>query len=252
MKYVKLILNFAIKLSFFYLFFLTWISIYSKNIVFNFLVAGISTIIVLILLHLISQKKDKKRNIKKQEKKAIENTIENLRCLPSIKQKEFINSIYDNNTNSLIYININTKSLNEEEFYLIMQNTIKHNKNNVKVFCVDANTNLTLKCQSQNAIEIEFFDKNDIYNFCKQKNIFPKQFIQEKSKTKYTIKVLLSNLLNTKHAKQFFAFSALMLIFSVFSFFKTYYIISSTVFLCLALICLFEDKLKNKKINPQK
>ncbi len=236
---------------FFLLFYITWLSLYSKNKVLNICVATGLTLITLLIWHLIAKHKYKKQNIKQSEKKQIDKTAENLRCMETSKQKAFIKKIYKQKENEIIYVNLNEKVLTENEFYLIMQYAKKNKKNNVKVFCIDADTNLTLKFNEQETVAVEFFDKLDIYKLCKESNTFPPEIVKQKNKTKLTFKILLSNLLNKKRAKQYFAFSAFLLVFSIFTFFKTYYIISSTVFLILAIISLFENKIKGKKINQQ-
>jgi len=246
MKYVKLTLNFILKVTFFYLFFATWISLYSKNAILNLSVSAILTILAVSVLHIISKKREEKRNIKSTEKKDCEKLIENLKCIPESEQKKFVKSIYKN---SNFYFNFNKLCI--EDYYKIIQQAKKQNTNSIKVFCSETDANLSIKCQNQKTIEIEFLDKFDIYKLCKEQNIFPAVAVEEKSKTKITFKVLLSNLFNKKRAKQYLAFSILMLIFSFFTFFKIYYIVSSTIFLLLSLLCFFEDKLKTKKINPQ-
>lgn len=251
MKYVKQILNFLLKVSFFYLFFATWIGLYCKNKSLTITLSILLTILVILVLQLITKKRQKVKNIKQNEKKQIEITLENLRCLQKSEQTKFIKKIA-NLTSKNYYINLEEPTLAINAYYLIVKQALKQKSNSIKVFCVDLTTELLAKCQSQSTLNIEFFDKFDIYKLCKEKNIYPPQTIIQKSQSKITLKVLLSNILNKKRAKQYFAFSVLMLIFSFFTFFKIYYLVSSSIFLMLSLFCLFEDKLKSKKVIQQK
>lgn len=245
MKYVKLTLNFLIKLTFLFLFFATWISLYSKNMVLNFSVAGILTIIGLIVWHLISKKHLTKKNLKQGEKDKLEKTINNLRCLSKTKQTEFLKKVCES-TSALIYVNLN--KLAEGDFYEIMQKASAQNKSSVFAFCLETDAKFDVLASSQENATINVVDKLEIYKLCAQKNIFPPEILKQKSKAKITFKILIKNIFNEKRAKQYFMFAAFTLLFSLFTIFKTYYLICATIFLGLSIACFIEHKEKTKKV----
>ena len=77
----------------------------------------------------------------------------------------------------------------------------------------------------------------ELFRTMKEQNLFP-PLPEESAKTRLRLTKWLRDFLTRKRSKRFFALGAWMTIFSLFSPFPTYYLISGGLFLCLSAFCL--------------
>ncbi len=229
--------------SVFCLFFL-WCNFYIKSIRLSFICSVIAVLAFSIIFFPIITIKNKKMLLNKNNKQNIENfknyliyqknteTLLFLVKLLDIKNYSIItqNHIVANNDTD-IYINFNDE-VDNQYFINMIQN---RNTNNIKFICINSLANIT----HIKGINFESTNVEKLYKISTEKNIqFDSNIIIE-NKPKYSIKDILCVVLCKNKSKSYFLLGILLLFSSLFTPFKNYYIIFSSIFILLSIFSRF-------------
>jgi hypothetical protein len=112
-----------------------------------------------------------------------------------------------------------------------------------------------IKLKTIQNIDIEIFTLPEIYSKLKEEKALPEQTITYKNNAKFTLKLLITQMLSRKNAKSYFFFGLIMFFSATFISLGLYYRIFSFISFTLAILCLFNipttiKNRKNKKLNP--
>lgn len=230
----------------------TWISI---------LLAGVISVLLILLFNFLSSKKQAKNNIKLKEKKYAQDVKDTFILM---KQKNVVEFFYELakskheaeifskyvliNNQIILFPNIKSRQLEIDELIDLYNQINKKNIKKIIVLCNNFNSNIE-KILNNFDTKTIVLDFSQTYNLLLKKyNMFPKITIKPEVKAKNSLKQIVISAFDKKKTRGYVV-SAMFIIFSSFFVsFRVYYLIVATILLILALLCQFEQKF-NKTNN---
>ncbi len=259
MSKFKLNYFFDILLTFliFFILLYSWSNFYLKNMLKSFVVAIISTSIIVFLLFKIKIKKENKKGLSLRQKEQAQNLCFQLKFLSrqkvldffynSIKQKEEVKkhkNFLETNT-QIIYPFFDKKTLDIDAFCSILKQNFPQKE--IVIICCEASRETFDICQKIQNKHIKILDFEKTYNkFLQNVETYPNE-IEIKNDKKLKLKELVLFSLQKERTKNYLLMGLILITSSFFVIYKIYYLIFGSLLLFLALLTRILPYLKKVK-----
>ena len=224
------------------------------------LLAGLTTIVVGVLLFYIKLKKDAKLSLKNEQIQKIETIKMQLSNASHLELRKFfakLLSLEPNSKGELLKNVDNQKTLYipyfEKEVFDLndLLSVYRENKNRkideVIIFCTKFSDDCLATSKNYKKIRYIIMNLKDIYlKLIEPTQIFPEIAIEAPTKEKITLARLKKYAFERKRAKSYFFCGIVLLFSSYFVPLRIYYLIFSGLMFISALICIFIHNRKNE------
>lgn len=243
-----------------------WLSDIFNNAYITITISLILSIIIDILYNLATRKRKNTLQLSKDERKEIEDISKQFLFADRKNILNFFNSMFSQTYKSEIKNNYITITKDNKKIILspIFNCTELNNENIISAYHICKSEGiteaiiLTNRFSDENTklinmvsdVKITIYDIESVYKniICKYNN--PPNFDIELSKVKaLKFRDVTNHAFNKKLAKNYFLSGILLLFASVFTKFRLYYTIMSTLLLIFSLICIFKNDKKNKYVK---
>ena len=225
-----------------------WCNYYLKNFSLSFFSSLIITITFSIIYLTINKYLIIKKTIKENQKTIKEDFR---KYLYFCNQQELINLIKNTyKFDNILTINQNQYQLDDgTNLYFIYNNPIINHidmynifksctNNKIQIFCFDYDKNIIF-CENFN---IQFITFNELYEQISNNNIKTNTTFNIKKSNKLSMKSLLCIVLSKSNSKKYFKLALLLLLAQIFTPYKIYYIICSSILILISIYCKFNTK----------
>ncbi len=223
-------------------------------------VAIVISIVVAItlgyIIFLLTNHKNKRINLSKQENEKIENITLQFLYSPLKNTLKFFTDMFSKNyavkinkthltLNKMQVVPLfNTISVSENDVYSVL----KELDGEIVILCANY-TQEALKAATKCNVKIHLLDQVDIYNILKKYDKFPEFGITKNTKQKLKFKDIKNTAFARVNAKNYLLSSIIILLTSFFVRFNIYYTVFSTLLLAFAGICLIKPTPKSNSFT---
>lgn len=261
---ISKIINIIIKyLSLFGLSFI-WLNYYLNNYKLSASFATVISAIIGLLLKLISTKRNKASALKTAEQQHVSEISNQLLFASSKENTDFFKRLLDTKFNDVIYKNnfficnntaffpfYSNFLLTENDILTIYTSAKKQHIPYVYVFCVNYNEHAFKLSQAINDCSIVLLNEKDTYKkmFAPLK-MFPKESATfKRTSKKLQFKEYLYLAFNKTQTRRYFFGAVIMVFFSLFTPFKIYYIVFSSIFFMFAIFSRYNQPFNSPDID---
>ncbi len=224
------------------------------------LLAGLTTVIVGILLFYFKLKKDAKLSLKNEQIKKIETIKKQLNNASHLELRKYFAKLLSIEPNSkgellktidnqkILYLPYFKKDVFDLEDLLSIYRENKNRKiNEVIILCANFTDDCFATSKNYKKIKYTIMNLKDIYlKLIEPTQIFPEITIEAPTKEKMTLVRLTKYAFERKRAKSYFFCGIVLLFSSYFVPLRIYYLIFSGLMFVSALLCILTNKRKSE------
>ena len=235
-----------------------WCRYIIKNLVLSFIISFLLSFLAVTLQNYLSNKKQKKLNIKKNKNNHISdcaNTLlfnsfeENYNFFQNMLSEKYKIEIKNNylllskdDNNIALFLLYDTKKITQDHILLCLKSVKNLPLTKIVILCNDYELNVST-IASNFKIKTLVLNSVQTYNeILSVFNCFPETSSQNKVDEKITFSFLLRNAINKRKAKTYFWGGLFLLLASLVIRYNIYYIIFATVMFGLCIVSLFADR----------
>ncbi len=221
------------------------------------------SILTIIIIDLIENKKAKRKRPKLNETKHIEDIKNTFIFMPN---NDVVNFFYKlastrhscqikndyvevlNEQNVIIYPCFKNASLTSDDVIEIYNKIEKQNVKKILILCNKYDSNIESLLQNFLCKTIVLDYTQTYFSLLKEYEFYPSITVVQNKKAKNTFNNILSTVFNKKRTRKYIVSSLFIIFASFFVMYKIYYLIVATILLIFAILCQFSFN-KNNDLN---
>ena len=239
-----------------------WFRYYLDSFLLTCMAAAGITVGISFIIFLVTAPKARKAGISGAEKQHMKEVINQFMYSENNRNIEYFYNIIKNEYPSallpgciitendrmktLIFTRFTFSSASPDDIREAVIECRRYNVARAVIFCNSYSLKAKEISSEIEGFEIILMDAANTYRFIKEFNMYPVIEIKTAKKTHRAIKVLYKTAFSRAKVKAYLFGAVIMLLGSFFVRYNLYYLISATVFLFFALICLIDFKFKKE------